>query len=329
MKARIYRSSMRKFECVIRNQEGVKTQEVVATAKGNLLKDDSGLVVGDFVTLEQERTTGEWMITERQERRSEIFRIIQRENKRKVTAANVDLLVIVMSVSRPAFKRGILDRFLVRASQWEIPALVLFNKMDEYPISSADAEDSLDLVEEVSRLEGLEVSCFEYSATDPDYRPQFLTTGPKEFLSQLKGKTALFLGQSGVGKSATITSLAPAGTVLATQKVGKAGKGSHTTTWSEIIDVGNFFLIDSPGIRSFSLEDIDPEELILFFPDLREWAGHCQFYDCLHQENSKGCIFWEKFDPQGQEGKRVHSRLDSYRRLKDEVSQIPFWQKKL
>ena len=317
VKAQIIRSSQREFSC--KTSEG---REIEATALGNLLKKKESLVVGDWVVLSQEEDRP-WIISELIPRESEIFRILVREQKKKVTAANCDLLVILSSVSKPAFKQGIVDRFLVRASQWGIKPILVFNKMDEY------SGDEMDIHFESERLSGLGVDCFEISAINGEsYIPRFLKNGWSELQSTLKDRTAIFLGQSGVGKSKTITLLSGGEVDLKTNKVGKVGKGSHTTTWSELIEQPNFKLIDSPGIRSFSLDDIDPRELLSFFPDLEEIATGCKFNDCGHSADIKGCAF---FQNQWAEVKseQVFSRLASFQRIADEVRQTPFWQKKL
>jgi ribosome biogenesis GTPase / thiamine phosphate phosphatase len=315
MRARIIRSSQRNFDCRLSTGE-----VVVATAKGNLLKNDESLVVGDFVTLTLEQN---YIITEREDRSSEIFRVLIREARRKVTAANCDVLFIVTSVSKPAFKRGIIDRFLVRAHQWGIPAHIIFNKMDEHD------PETVDLNFEADRLSSLGVRCFELSALEPAYAPRFLADGPNELRSILKGKTAILLGQSGVGKSSTINFLSTKGEVnLKTQAVGRAGKGSHTTTWSEVIDMGEFDLIDSPGIRSLSLDDINPTELLSYFPDLEQIATTCKFSNCAHEPSSQGCGFNE-LGGSRREQELVMSRLESYHRILEEASSTPQWAKKV
>ena len=126
MKGRVYRSAQRIFYCKLEGE----TELVMATAKGNLLKGSDSVVVGDEVVIKEE--DGQYYITEVLERKSEIWRQIKRENKKKVTASNIDLLVIVSSAAKPKYKRGLVDRFLMRAAQWEIPAIHVFNKMDGY-----------------------------------------------------------------------------------------------------------------------------------------------------------------------------------------------------
>ena len=317
MKARVYRSSQRAFQCKLENGDFV---QAVALAK--LLRSDY-IVVGDYVEVSHISDTDEWQIDKVHERHSEIFRISIREQKKRITAANCDLLVIQSSVSKPNFKQGVVDRFLVRASQWGIKPVVIFNKMDQYD------PDEMDLVFEAKRLERLGAKCFEVCALQKNgYQPQFLDYSWDDLTEELKDKTAIFLGQSGVGKSKMISGLANGEVELKTKQVGKVGKGSHTTTWSEVVDLPNFSLIDSPGIRSFSLDDIDPDDLMMYFPDLEELAVTCRFNNCQHNESSKDCAFYSD-NLSAEEKTFLDSRLRSYSRIFSEVSKIPAWQKKI
>ena len=317
MKARVIKSHQREFECLLDDGQRFK-----ARALGNLMKSDGTVVVGDEVIVKKDDQLNEYRILEVLPRKSEIFRWLVRESKKKVTAANCDLLVIVCSVSKPPYKRGIIDRFILRAHQWRIRPIVVFNKMDEY------SDESLDLCFEADRLKFLEIDSFEISALNNEYKNNYLTRGIEELKNTLKDKTSIFLGQSGVGKSQTINCLSEGRFELPTKKIGKSGKGSHTTTWSEIIDCGNFFLIDSPGIRQFSLEDVEADDFISYFPDLENIAVNCSFRNCQHNENSKNCAFYNpsNFDSL-HDYELIHSRLSSYRHLLDEISQIPDWKK--
>jgi len=319
VRAQIIRSSQREFICKMLDGED-SGSIVQAKALGNLLRGSDSIVVGDNVILSSKGQ--EYFIVEVEERSSEIFRMIVREQKRKVTAANCDLLVILSSVSRPAFKRGILDRFLIRAQQWEIPVCIVFNKMDEYEPSK------LDLVFEAKRLEHLGVKCFEISAKFSDYERKYLDLGLSELKTFLKGRLSVFLGQSGVGKSKAISLLSDGQFDLKTKKVGKQGKGSHTTTWSEIIDCGRFNLIDSPGIRSLSLEDVQADELIGFFPDLCEIVPKCKFNNCSHTREGEGCGFYDDNNFESELEKAIIlSRLKSFLKIYEEVSETPSWKK--
>jgi ribosome biogenesis GTPase / thiamine phosphate phosphatase len=314
MKGRIYRIGKKEFEVVLSGS----TERLKVKALGNLLRE--GPVVGDYVELNQDEH-GEHFIEKIHPRGSEIFRIIIRSNQKKVTAANVDRLVIVSSVSQPLYKRGIIDRFMVRACQWGIRPMIVFNKMDQFDPAS------LDIKFEEQRLKELGADCYEISAhLKEDYLPQYFEKGWKELVSDLKGKTAIFLGKSGVGKSRTISSLSGEELKLKTKEVRKIGKGSHTTTWSELVDFPDFSLIDSPGIRTFSLEDINPDVLLEYFPDLEERSLKCKFGDCGHVENSKGCIFfyndWDELTR-----KCLLSRLESFHQIHEEIGRTPEWNK--
>ena len=313
-KARVFKSAKREFDCKILESG----QMVIATALGNLLKgDDNSIVVGDYVMIDDKNT-----IIEVLPRTNEMYRLIIREQKKKVTASNCDLMVIVSSVSRPEYKRGIVDRFLVRAHQWGIRPLIVFNKMDEYN------EDDLDIQFEFDRMNQLGIECFEVSAVDKHYQPKFLSLGLSDLSARLKDKTSIFLGQSGVGKSKLITAASDGKISLLSRDVGRVGKGTHTTTWSEIVDCDSMSLIDSPGIRSFGVEDLLEEDLLSYFPDIEEKAVQCKFSNCTHDEGTSGCFFHNKLDPEKYESQLILSRLDSFLRMKEEISQTPSYLKK-
>jgi ribosome biogenesis GTPase len=317
-RARIFRSSKRHFDC-----QREDTKEVVpATALATLLKEDH-IVVGDWVEISPPPQGGEeWKIETVIDRKNSIFRNLPREQRKKVIASNVDVMLVVVSAGKPAFKRGLIDRYLARSDYWNVPAYLIFNKMDLYDSSEFDIHF------EAERLQWLNVKCFEVSAEIKDYAPKFLKNGFSELTNELRNKTAITLGHSGVGKSRLITSLSNGKVELLSGELGKVGKGAHTTTWAELIDADNFTLIDSPGIRSMSLSDLTKEDLLYCFSDINEWSAKCKFSsNCSHDENSKGCFF-QNLDSNKRENQMILSRLDSYKRILEEVSDIPDWQKK-
>ena len=317
IKARIFRSSKRHFDC----QRSDNKEMVTATALATLLKEDH-IVVGDWVELIPPPVAGqEWVIEKVIKRNNSIFRNLPRVQKKSVIASNVDVLLVVSSADKPAYKRGLVDRYLVRSEYWDIPAYLIFNKMDLY--ESAEFDISF----EAERLKWLNVECFEVSAQDGKYKQKYLDQGFSELSEKLKGKTAILVGQSGVGKSRLITELSEGKIQLLSGETNRANKGSHTTTWAELIDGEKFALIDSPGIRSMSLSDLTKEELIQSFSDIQEFATKCKFVSCNHEENNKGCFF-QKLDPEQKDSQYILSRLDSYKRVLEEVSDVPDWQKK-
>lgn len=313
IKARIFSSSKRTFDCRPDGGTGL----IPATAPAKLLKVDH-LVVGDRVELVQAQE-GTWHIDTVDPRTSFIFRNLPRTREKKIIAANVDAVLIVMSAELPAYKRGLVDRYLVRAQQWGLPALVVFNKMDLFP-------HDFDIKFEVARLESIGVTCFEVSAQDPGLTPKFMSHGFAELKDKLKGNTAILLGQSGVGKSRLIKELSGGLADLLSGELGKVGKGQHTTTWAELVDCGEFTLVDSPGVRSMSLSDMTEEELLLCFPDVSEHATKCKFNNCTHAAGVKGCWF-NALKVEDQSSRLVLSRLESFKRILEEVKGIPDWEK--
>ncbi len=317
-RARILKSSKRNFECLIQDSQ----EMVVATALATLLKEDH-LVVGDWVQLQRPKSTQEdWTIVEVEKRINFIFRTLPREQKQKVIASNLDLMLIITNAGKPDYKRGLVDRYLARSIFWGIPAVVIFNKMDLYE------SNQFDIKFEAQRLRSLNVKVFEVCSENPDYSQIYLSLGFKELQHELLGKTAIVLGHSGVGKSRLISQLSQGKVKLLSGELGKVGKGAHTTTWAELINAGEFSLIDSPGIRSMSLTDLTKQELLESFPDVYEASVKCQFAsNCSHDENSKGCYFFskslEEFDRN-----ILLSRLDSYKRILQEVEEIPEWKKR-
>ncbi len=316
--ARIYRSGNNIFDCK-RTDNG---QMIQAIAKGQLLKGDEGPVVGDFVELNFDEQTSQFEVMKIMKRKNGLYRYTPRENRKKITAANIDILVIQSSVSKPVFKRGFIDRFLVRAIEWQVRPIIVFNKMDEY------SEKDFDLSFEAQRVEALGVECFEIAAKFPEYKNKYLKNGLSELQKILKNETAIFLGQSGVGKSKVINCLSENEFDVRVNKVGKYGKGNHTTTWSEIYDYGDYTLVDSPGIRSLSLEDHDPKELMSYFPDLCDKAALCQFNNCDHLKNNKRCAFQEDRLSDSLESRLTLSRLEGFLRIYGELLETPLWKKR-
>jgi len=304
----IYKSARRSFECKL-----ISTGEIIqAQAMGNLLKHDT-LVVGDQIEVIAD-SLGAYTIHKLTDRRNLIFRRIIRENKIKPIASNLDLLLIVMTVSKPDYKRGMLDRFLTRACQWDIPTAIIFNKIDQ------DFDKDLSFDFEIERLKPLELEVFFTSALDQDLKHKDFPSlvDLKDFLAN---KTVIMLGQSGVGKSKLISALSNQEFELPSEAIGKVGKGTHTTTWTQMIEFDEFKIIDSPGIRTLSIQDITIDELTPLFPDLAQLFSKCKFNDCKHEDFSHGCFFNEPCS------KEVLSRLESYKRIRDEILEIPDWKR--
>lgn len=311
MLAKIIRSSKREFDCLILENK----QEVKAVCLREILKQNHP-VVGDTVSIREMDNDDRYEIFELEERENEIFRRIVRSRKKKVIASNIDAVLIVASVSKPEYKPFLIDRYITRTVQWNTPAVIIFNKMDEF-------ENQFDLEFEKKRFESMGINYFEVSnEKDSDYFDEI------ETLKQLlKNKTTICLGQSGVGKSRLISSLSGGDIELLSSRLAKGvEKGAHTTTWAELVDLGEFFMIDSPGVRTLSVADITPDELIELFPDLHEYFVACKFKDCRHEDKSKGCAF-HQLDPEVLEDKIILHRLRAYTSMRDDAESIPEWER--
>jgi ribosome biogenesis GTPase len=207
-----------------------------------------------------------------------------------VVAANVEYLVIVTSATTPAFSPGLVDRYLVAATYAGIEPILCLNKVDQLtPESPKPSQVYKDLG---------------YSVFEISTKKQI---GIDALLERVRGKSAVFCGQSGVGKTSLLR-------VLLGSEIGKigdvshaTGKGKHTTTAAILLGgpEGSDW-IDTPGVREFGLLEIKPEQLKDQFPEFRNLP--CQAPGCLH-ESEEGCAA------------RTLERYASYRRIIESLRQ--------
>ena len=234
---------------------------------------------------------GDWVLMELEnEERAIIYEIVDRKNYliRKATnlskeihivAANVDLLLVVISLKEPKVPLRFLDRVLVSAEAYDINAAIVFNKTDLY--NSPELEQ--DFLEVSQRYEQIGYSCINTCALSG--------SGIEVLLELMEGKVCAFSGFSGVGKSTLINRIAP-DLILKTAEVSKSSqKGKHTTTFAEMFDLGtNTFIIDTPGIKSLGLISIEPKELSHFFPEMLKILQNCKFNTCIHVNEPKCAV---------------------------------------
>jgi ribosome biogenesis GTPase / thiamine phosphate phosphatase len=197
----------------------------------------------------------------------------QREH---VMVANVDQVVIVMSLVEPELKPHLIDRYLASAEQGGIAPLLCLNK--------ADLVDPVDY----QPLIGL------YSQLGVPTRLTSASTGQgiAWLKERLRGRETVFAGQSGVGKSSLLNAVQP-GLGLRVREVSEVNqKGKHTTTTAELLRLDELdgWVVDTPGIRQFELWDIIPEEVEGFFPELRPLVPLCAFPDCTHTHEDRCAV---------------------------------------
>lgn len=238
------------------------------------------IAVGDRVEVihdtESEKSV---VITEIIERDNYIARVSpHNKNQHHIVGANLDQTLLFATLRNPKTSSGFLDRFLVSAEAFHVPAIIVFNKIDIY---------------RKKEIELLELYTAIYSKIG--YKIVLLSMETEEGLRDLryllKDKTTLISGHSGVGKSTFINGIFP-DMKLRTQAVsGWSGKGLHTTTFSEMFDLPfGGRIIDTPGIREFGVLDISRQELSHYFPEMRSKIQYCKFNNCLHLEEPECAV---------------------------------------
>ncbi len=186
-------------------------------------------------------------------------------------AANVTRLVVVMAPQPPP-SAYLLDQYLVTAENLEIPALIACNKWDLMDQAAAAAFD-----EAFSHYEAIGYPLLRISARTEH--------GLAPLAQRLQDQTSILLGQSGVGKSSLIQALLPDLRIQVGRLSEGSGLGRHTTSATTLYQLPTGGqLIDSPGVRSFRLGNLDRHQLEHGFREFRPYLGHCRFSDCHHQQ---------------------------------------------
>jgi len=289
--------SLTKFRAWVRVQG---EDRLCHLGKEILKKQQTALAPGDQV--EVEPFGDSWRIVTVQTRKTVLTRRDPHiEERERAIVANVDLIVIVVSVVAPPLHPRLIDRYLAAIHQGGAEALVVVNKVDLHE-SAQDLEADMQKVRPYTDM-GLTVLPVSTSSG----------AGIEAVRTAITGKTSAFVGHSGVGKSSLLSSLLPESGAVAGEVSGQTGKGRHTTTRSELVEFGNLRIIDTPGVREFSVEFGSPTEVAECFPD---FAGvdRCRFGDCLHLEEP-GCGVREAV----RTGAISRARYGSYRRLVSEV----------
>ena len=241
------------------------------------IKHTNPLAIGDRVDLEPDLQHGNAMITRIHPRENYIIRKATKLSKvSHIIAANLDHAYLIVTLAEPRTSTGFIDRFLVTAAGYYIPASLVFNKTDIY---GPELMRQLDDLREIYQKAGY--PCLAVSALDG--------TNIEELKMLLKGKINLFSGHSGAGKSALINAIQP-GLNIKTREISEAHqKGMHTTTYAEMHMLsGGGFIVDTPGIREFGLIDFEMSEIPRCFPDMENLLPYCQYKNCTHT-HEPGC----------------------------------------
>jgi ribosome biogenesis GTPase / thiamine phosphate phosphatase len=205
-----------------------------------------------------------------------IRRSVNLSKEAQIVAANIDVALLVVTLTQPQTSCGFIDRFLVTAEAYQIPVHLIFHKIDQY-----DEEE----MEEVSALievyERVGYPCLMTSLETDE--------GLEELEALIIGRVVLISGHSGTGKSSLVNYFIPDKDLRIGDISDATGKGMHTTTFAEMhaIPEGGYF-VDTPGIKGFGLVDIAKEDIHSYFKEFLELLPQCKFHNCKHL-NEPGC----------------------------------------
>lgn len=261
-------------------------------------KTTNPVAVGDHVHFvhDEKGEADQGIITSIGERKNYIIRkSVHKTAHGHILASNIDQLIVMVTLSRPATSLGFIDRLLVNSESFRIPALLLFNKID---LLDEQEAESLKILSKMYNNLG--------------YKGMFISAltgrGVEKFHRQLVGKVSMIAGHSGVGKSTLVNKLSPEISQQVEEISDFTLKGKHTTTFAEMFELEpDTYLIDTPGIKELGIIDMEDWEISHYFPEMRKYLGSCKFNNCLHV-HEPGCVVFEALE----RGEIAESRYLSY-----------------
>lgn len=263
------------------------------------IKTTNPLAVGDHVTFHVLQEEGIGLITGISPRKNHIIRKATKLSKEShILAANLDQAIIIVTLAQPRTSTGFIDRFLITAEAYHIPAVIIFNKIDLY-----NEKRMKDLADLSAIYEAAGYPCLSVSALTGE--------NMEKVKSLLKDKVSLLAGHSGVGKSAMINCIEP-GLDLKTKPISKVhSKGVHTTTFAMMFQLAfGGYIIDTPGIKEFGLFELDRNTMAERYPEMRALMHQCKYTNCTHL-HEPGCAVKEAV----KEGKVSKIRYEGYLRI--------------
>ncbi len=276
----------------------VQTEKKVITcrARGHMRRSGMSPLVGDIVDISVEK--GKGMVERIHERKNCFVR---------PAVANLDLLVVFAANVNPVTEPFLIDRVAAIAGDQEVPVCICVNKCDMDPGEDLTA---------IYRQAGYTV--IQTSAETG--------LGVEELRQVLSGKFCAFTGNSGVGKSSILNSLAPELRLPVGEVSEKLGRGRHTTRHVQLYAIGDALIADTPGFSSFDTDQMEvilKENLQYAFPEFGDYIGKCQFRDCSHRREP-GCAVTQALAS----GDIEKSRYDSYLKLYEKAALINEWELK-
>ena len=270
---------------------------VECKARGKFRKDGKTPTVGDRVEISRSGSRGM------------IETLLPRENFFvRPAVCNLDLLVVLCANVIPVTDPFLIDRVTAIAGNQNVPVVLCINKTD------LEEQDRLGPIYEKAGYRVIRTSAVTGAGIDA-------------LREAVRGRTAAFTGNSGVGKSSVLNRLAPELELKVGEVSDKLGRGRHTTRHVELYALGDgTFLADTPGFSSFDTERMDlvlKENLQYAFPDFAPYLGRCQFHDCAHLREP-GCAVRAAVEA----GAVPESRYRSYERLYERARELRTWELK-
>ena len=262
------------------------------------IKSTNPIAVGDRVWFEVDENAvePEGTIVGIEERQNYIVRkSVNLSKQTHIIASNIDQVFLLITLHNPPTFTAFIDRFLVTAEAYHIPAVLVFNKMDTCSPEQENEIDALATIYQTIGYKTLKISATEGQNID-------------EIKSMMQGKVSMFSGHSGVGKSTLINAIAPDLNLKTAALSDQHQQGIHTTTFAEMFAFPNGMkLIDTPGIKGFGVVDMQPDEIGIYFPEFTPLRSACKFHNCMHQ-NEPQCAVIEAFE----NGIVAESRYQNY-----------------
>lgn len=252
------------------------------------------VVVGDRVVWQSAGEGG--VVTALLNRRSSLSRP-DALGELKAIAANLDQILVVAAPA-PLYSADLINQYLAAAELTGISPLLVFNKIDLIDAANRSQVDALLCIYREIGYPVLTASTKQQHGLDV-------------LIEQLRDKTSVFVGQSGVGKSSLVQSLLPEAVISVGELSVQSGLGQHTTSTARLyhLPTGGH-IIDSPGVREFRLWPMSRHELAQGFVEFRPYLGQCKFRDCRH-EHEPGCALREATA----NGEINSVRLESYLKI--------------
>jgi len=266
------------------------------------LRCTNPVAVGDRVQVEDKGGDAP-VVGEIEPRRNYIIRRASNLSKEfQIIAANLDQAVLVATLTNPETSTTFIDRFLATAEAYQVPAVLVFNKID-----LLDTDEWHKRLDELKALyESIGYPVVTMSAATGE--------GADALRAQLAGKMSLLSGNSGVGKSSIINLLVPDAHVRVGDVSHTHHKGMHTTTFSELLDLPDGgAIIDTPGVKAFGTIDFERAEVAHYFPEIFKISDDCRFNNCTHT-HEPGCAVLAAVE----HGLIAPSRFTSYLSILDE-----------